>query len=781
MSNFLNRRIRPGFSLVELVVVLAVVALIAAIAVPTFSTVRTNTASKVAEASAEAVARNAFALATAGSAGAGVSAEVFCESLKVSLSESPLIDLDDPSFDCGTIAPETAEYTWDLRHNNGRVVPLTFNSEQQRFQVGSAQAAVGAPASFNVVSEDGGIQVEALAYTPGDGLSMALYFDQAPDFTLESTPFGVACNKADDPQVSFNLGYAGFDSEQNYYLFESSAPASDIDSLPGGDYNCFVLGFDGVSDGVFDVSGTLIAFEDIAESEAQLAVFVISRTGSGSSGSGSGAGSEGGGVPEVTLTAQPATTLVLPGSDGANDPYVGVDFSQVLSGSLMYLARGDFPNLFVNNPTTGSFVTDPSEVFIQILGTAPASGSIVFEGTQQFGFSLAEPDASESINGRVLAAAQQPDGKTIIGGSFTSIAGNAYSGVARLNADGTLDTSFQNPGIDMGDLNESPGVLALALQSDGKILVGGSFPFSPSALGNIVRLNSNGTLDTTWSPVFEETNVCAGPQEDPEPCGETTDWIGGWVESMAVDSAGRILVGGHFGSKVLRLTSTGEVDGSFETDAFTGPFGGLVKTVAVDSSDRVLVGGKFETIDGEPRLNVARLTTSGALDTSFTPATIDDVNDVVWAVASTPDGKVIIAGQFDTVGGQSRAAGVARLTSGGALDTTFVTDLSSMGSPFVRSVRVLSDGRVAVSNLGGYLNSNGNAVGSTLLLTSNGSRDMSVSYLFGGAEAMIALDSDGTMMFGSQGSESGDVFGRVSRFDVSGLGPNTVTVDYTLE
>jgi uncharacterized delta-60 repeat protein/prepilin-type N-terminal cleavage/methylation domain-containing protein len=620
MSTLLNRRIHPGFSLVELVVVLAVVALVAAIAVPTFSTVRTNAAAQVAEASAEAVARNAFALATSRAGAGAVSTAQFCESLKDSLDESPRVELDDPTFDCELSDPNEA--TWIVRHDNGNVVPVTFDGTT--VTVGSAQGGGG-----------------------------------------------------------------------------------------GGFF-----------------------------------------------------------APEVTFTAQPGETLVLPGATvESGDQYVGVDFSQVLAGSPVWFGRGG-PDLFVSNPMNGPFVVDPAAVYLQIFGSAPASGTMVFEGVQPFG-----PGSGQAIDGMVLAAAKQGD-KTIIGGNFTSIAGNAYSGVARLNADGTLDTSFQNPGLDLvsyGPPGTLDGVAALAVQPDGKILVGGLLARtvgSETFQGDLVRLNSDGSRDTGWNPTFPTQEVWNGSEVV-----TVTDWIGGWVQSMAVDASGRVVVGGHFPSRVLRLTATGELDSGFADVAFTGEFGGLVYSVAVDASDRVLIGGTFDSVDGATRLNVARLDTSGTLDTSFVPAS---VNDVVWVVAPTPDGKVVIGGQFDTVGAQSRAAGVARLNANGTLDTSFVPDIEGYFGVQVMAVRVLSDGKVVVSNSGGFLHA-GNPISGVVQLNGDGSWNQGVTYWFGAADAMLPLADNGTLLLGTASFDGVSFFGRVSRVDVNGLGPNTVTVDYTLE
>ena len=116
--------------------------------------------------------------------------------------------------------------------------------------------------------------------------------------------------------------------------------------------------------------------------------------------------------------------------------------------------------------------------------------------------------------------AVQADGKILVGGYFTTLGGQTRNLIGRLNADGSLDNSF-NAGA---GADSSTIVYSLAVQADGKILVGGSF----STLGgqpchNIGRLNADGTLDTAFSPGADNQ-----------------------VLSLAVQPDGKVLVGGEF-------------------------------------------------------------------------------------------------------------------------------------------------------------------------------------------------------------------------------------------
>src|SRR6185369_14420460 len=95
------------------------------------------------------------------------------------------------------------------------------------------------------------------------------------------------------------------------------------------------------------------------------------------------------------------------------------------------------------------------------------------------------------VNGDVGSLALQADGKTVIGGVFTSVNGTTRNGIARLNSDGTLDTSFLAAGS-----GTNSSVLAIAVQSDGKIVIGGFFTSVNGTTRNgAARLNVDGTLD----------------------------------------------------------------------------------------------------------------------------------------------------------------------------------------------------------------------------------------------------------------------------------------------
>jgi uncharacterized delta-60 repeat protein len=286
---------------------------------------------------------------------------------------------------------------------------------------------------------------------------------------------------------------------------------------------------------------------------------------------------------------------------------------------------------------------------LTLLASAALSSMLLFAqpGTLDTSF-----NPGTGANGSVDDLVLQPDGKVIIVGNFTTVAGNARNRVARLNADGSLDTGF-NPGAGADDL-----VTAVALQSDGKVLIGGFFTTVGGTARNfIARLNADGTLDNGFNPGTGANSA---------------------VLEVAAQPDGKVLIAGFFTSvngtargRVARLNADGTLDTGFTTGAGAG---GNVLAMALQQDGKIVIGGEFVTYAGTSRNRIARLNENGSLDTGFTVGTgvggpILGFTDVL-AVAVQPDGKVIIAGRFDSFNGTPRS-NIARLNTNGSLDTGF--------------------------------------------------------------------------------------------------------------
>jgi trimeric autotransporter adhesin len=186
-------------------------------------------------------------------------------------------------------------------------------------------------------------------------------------------------------------------------------------------------------------------------------------------------------------------------------------------------------------------------------------------------------NAGEGVNGTVNALAVQTDGKIVIGGSFSSVNGVPRQNVARLNTDGTLDAAFLPEtanGVN-GQVN------ALAIDSTGGIIVGGAFSQANSQEAlSIARYKTDGTLDKEFG----------GKNSQPG--------TNGTVYALAVQADGKILVGGNFTEvfgkqfrAAARLLPDGTPDVALPSTAT--PVTGAVKA-AVALSEGGVLGGAFE-------------------------------------------------------------------------------------------------------------------------------------------------------------------------------------------
>ena len=291
-------------------------------------------------------------------------------------------------------------------------------------------------------------------------------------------------------------------------------------------------------------------------------------------------------------------------------------------------------------------------------------------------------DAGSRVNGTVYSVATQADGKVIIGGSFTTVRGAARNRIARLNADGTVDDTF-HPGKGAGAPGSgNPDVHSVAVQSDGKVLVGGYFTvINGTSRNGVARLNADGSLDEMFNP-------STGPDD--------------LVNAVAVQPDGKVLVGGILftinGTSryyMTRLNTDGSLDSTFNpgTKAVSGVGG--VSGVAMQPDGKMLVAGYFTTIDGTSGNRIGRLNADGSLDIAFNPRSGAD--DAVLSVAVQPDGKVLAGGLFTTINGTNRNS-IARLNADGSLDGTFDPAIEAKRFSGVHAVALQTGGNWMAAN-----------------------------------------------------------------------------------
>jgi len=263
----------------------------------------------------------------------------------------------------------------------------------------------------------------------------------------------------------------------------------------------------------------------------------------------------------------------------------------------------------------------------------------------------------------------QPDGGILAGGNLWAIAGQAQYFLGRINGDGTADRTFspfdkygskrvcgQNRSSIArlqpdGNLDtpfhagaDAP-VNVLAVQTDGKILVGGTFAtLDDQPRPYLGRLEPDGTLDTHFEPVLD-----------------------GSIGTMVLQPDGAIVLGGSF-SNVNGQPANGlcrlNPDGSLDT-SFLGTVNGPVWTVALQPDGKILVGGSFTDLAGQSQTNLGRLNPDGSLDGSFTSV----YNRMVTSIALQADGRMIVSGQASS--GTMWVTNIARLEPDGRLDPSF--------------------------------------------------------------------------------------------------------------
>ena len=312
-----------------------------------------------------------------------------------------------------------------------------------------------------------------------------------------------------------------------------------------------------------------------------------------------------------------------------------------------------------------------------------------------------DPGADQIID----SIAVQPDGKIIVGGGFTHLGGGTGTAtvrnhIGRLNADGTVDPSF-NPGT-------NSIVQAVAVQPDGKILIGGNFSAVGGGTGlatvrqHIARLNADGTVDLSFDPGASLT-----------------------VYALVVQPDGKILVGGEFStmggggtgttarSRLARLNPDGTLD-TFNPGVSKVLGSAIVYTMALQPDGKVVVGGYFEGLGGGTgatvRNYIGRINADGTLDLGFNPGATFFVN----TLALQADGKIVVGGDFHGLGGGdglvssggSNRKQIGRLNPDGSVDLGFNPGTESQ----VNTLGVQVDGKILVGGWFKWMGGDGNPV-----------------------------------------------------------------------
>jgi uncharacterized delta-60 repeat protein len=256
---------------------------------------------------------------------------------------------------------------------------------------------------------------------------------------------------------------------------------------------------------------------------------------------------------------------------------------------------------------------------------------------------------------------------------------------------GDLDLTFR-----VDPMLNGEEICCIAMQSDGKILVGGDIFYTVDIEGRsqqlhgVARLEPDGSWDASFVPLTEEVQI---PED---------------VYALAIEPSGSVLVGGWQESEcarcraLVRLHHDGSRDVGFDPQFSAEDESVEIRCLRLQPDGRILVGGHFTRINGVTRQGIARLDPDGTVDLSFHPEpglNLDEYHDAtVYSMALQADGRVVLGGKFGKVNGQSRD-GLARLNSDGSLDNAFnpsaqLFDGFSFGQ--VASVLLQRDGKVLV-------------------------------------------------------------------------------------
>jgi uncharacterized delta-60 repeat protein len=300
------------------------------------------------------------------------------------------------------------------------------------------------------------------------------------------------------------------------------------------------------------------------------------------------------------------------------------------------------------------------------------------------------------------SVALQADGKIVAAGS-TGDGSNYKFAVARYNADGSLDTSFDGDGkvtTSFGDRGLANGV---AVGADGKIVAAGtSGPWWRSSVA-AARYNADGSLDTTFNGTGQVITVFSSGEGD--------------GRSVAVQADGKIVIAGDsnsFGAGhphnfgLIRYNANGSLDTSFNgTGMVTTNFGALdtALSVAVQADGKIVAGG-YSWAYGPSDFAVARYNADGSLDTSFDGdgKVTTDFGSSDWgaSVALQADGKIVVVGGTTVSAGPASFA-LARYNADGSLDTSFggtgkvTTEFVAFPYSGAYSVALQADGKIVAA------------------------------------------------------------------------------------
>ena len=291
------------------------------------------------------------------------------------------------------------------------------------------------------------------------------------------------------------------------------------------------------------------------------------------------------------------------------------------------------------------------------------SANLMVSGQATSGFLSLIDHAIDDSATQIQQIIIQPDGKILISGSFREVNAMKRYGIARLNANGSVDPQFKGIATNVATRQGYPRC-KFALQPDGKIIV--------DSASTIRRFSSTGdTDDPAWIPqTFTRAGLGGGPRVDGE------------IDTIQIAQDGKVYVGGNFDlvggivrHDLVRLNSDGSVDTGFIDVQTTGDSGFFysphVRRIVPLANGQILVGGNFWGISGTQRPALVRLNSEGSVDNTFAHTGV--VTSNVGQIVIQADGKILLSGTLRFIGPTpaDERSGIVRLNADGTLDGGF--------------------------------------------------------------------------------------------------------------
>ncbi len=307
---------------------------------------------------------------------------------------------------------------------------------------------------------------------------------------------------------------------------------------------------------------------------------------------------------------------------------------------------------------------------------------------------------------RAYSVTIQSDGKILIGG-ITYNGNQVDAGLVRYNSNGSLDTSFGNGGKVVTNFEgKNEWIQSIAVQSDGKIIVGGYLNPNDGSINNdfaLIRYNSNGSLDTSFGNGGRVITSMSNGQD--------------FIASILIQPDGKVVVtggamnmNGNNNFILARYNSNGSIDTNFGSNGkvitdFPGT-DDFANSVALQSDGKIVVAGSTGNIGANGDFALARYNSDGTLDANFgnggkVVTDLGSSNDVGQSLAILQNGKIVVSG-FAQNGSSRRDFALAVYNSNGSLDTSFGNSgkvITPVGSSYFQNtaVAVQSDGKIVVS------------------------------------------------------------------------------------